>query len=62
MKPGLVGFTTNKYRLEKVLGVSSFRLFLFTSAVKITGATALVSLLLQAIEIRKRERRLFEKP
>jgi hypothetical protein len=49
IRPGLVGYTTNRYRLNKILGVSSFRLFMATSIIKIAGAVILISLAQESI-------------
>lgn len=44
MRKGLVGFTTTDYKLNKVLGVSSFRLFVVSSVIKIAGLIVAVKL------------------
>lgn len=49
IRPGLLGYTTTSYRLNKILGVSSFRLFMTTSITKIAGAVLLISLAQEAI-------------
>ena len=44
MRPGLLGFTTNGYKMNKIVGVCSFRLFLTTACIQLTGIAILASL------------------
>ena len=55
IKPGLLGYTTTKFRPSRVLGISSFRLFVFTAACKVTAFLYFAKMLEESIQIRKRE-------
>lgn len=49
MRPGLLGYTINNYKMNKVLGVSNFRLVMVTEAIKIAALLLSVKLASEAI-------------